>query len=170
MFTIFFFFCYCSKFISWLKSIHNIFKHFPFRHVKVYGKYTSWVPTRQCIVYVCVLFSSVKEVTNSAANPFVRSRPSHAKMNTLVVPPKKKEVMAELASNKISSNNFSTSPHRSQSGVNTGNSLLSGKPPPPPPPNANGRNNNPDLVRRPLRQVLGVYCILLMIFMTIISL
>lgn len=93
----------------------------------------------------------VKEVKNSAS-PFVRQRSSHAKMNTPVVPPKKKEVVAELASNKFNSSNSSTSPHRSQSGAMTANSLLSGKPPPPPPRNANGRKTNPDLVRRPLRE------------------
>lgn len=93
----------------------------------------------------------VKEVTNSANNPFVRQRASYNKMN-VVPPPKKKDMMAEQISSKFSSNTSSTSPHRLPIGATTGNSLTSSKPPPPPPPNVNGRNSNPDLVRRPLRE------------------
>ncbi|KAK8398985.1 hypothetical protein O3P69_004237 [Scylla paramamosain] len=92
----------------------------------------------------------VKEVTNAAANPFVRQRPSHGKMN-MVAPHKKKDIMGEQISSKFSSNN-STSPHRHQSGGTTGPPSNTSKPPPPPPPNVNGRNSNPDLVRRPLRE------------------
>ncbi|XP_045131756.1 RNA polymerase II elongation factor ELL-like isoform X2 [Portunus trituberculatus] len=92
----------------------------------------------------------VKEVTNAAANPFVRQRPSHGKMN-MVAPHKKKDIMGEQISSKFSSNN-STSPHRHQSGGTTGPPSNTSKPRPPPPPTVNGRNNNPDLVRRPLRE------------------
>ncbi|KAG0720716.1 RNA polymerase II elongation factor ELL2 [Chionoecetes opilio] len=89
----------------------------------------------------------VKEVTNSA-NPFVRSRPSQGGTMNMVAPHKKKDVMAEQTSSKFSS----TSPHRPQSATPTGSTPNASKPPPPPPPTVNGRNSNPELVRRPLRE------------------
>ncbi|KAG7158733.1 RNA polymerase II elongation factor Ell-like, partial [Homarus americanus] len=97
--------------------------------------------------------TSVKEVKTNSGNPFVRQRTSLVKKSTLVVPPPKKDVTAELQSNNRYNQNTSNSPNRIHSGGTTGSNPQAGKPPPPPPPtNVPARKSNPELVRRPLRE------------------
>ncbi|XP_071550671.1 RNA polymerase II elongation factor ELL2 isoform X2 [Panulirus ornatus] len=123
--------------------------------VWIQAKDDSYEKTRQSMENAKIKnqMNCVKEVKTNSGNPFVRQRPSYAKKSTLVVPPPKKEVSAELPSNNKYNHNASNSPHRTHSGGTIGNNPPAGKPPPPPPPsNVSARKTNPELVKRPLRE------------------